>query len=121
MEKLKLPPDQYDRAVEAYREKYHYDIMSREEQEQFDDKLNQVVECSDKDGDVRPPDHLSDSAQLREEMKKKYRYNEMSDQQKEEFDAKLDEVIGPEEESEGDDSDGEVGPKVRSLERTRRR
>ena len=128
MAKIMLDPDEYDAAVEAYRDKYGYDDMSDEEKEAFDERLDQAVGRKEDDpdpsedtdskeeyGDTDYADDRSDTDKFRDEMKSKYGYDDMSDEQKQDFDDKLDQVLG------GDSSDGEEEPDQHEKVLARRR
>ena len=100
MGKLYLSAQEYEAAVEAYRDKYGYDDMSDDEKAEFDERLDQAVGVREESGDrVDSAEEKTDS-----EMKEKYGYNDMSDDEKASFDEKLDEVFGAEDEG-GDDSE----------------
>lgn len=117
MEKIYLNSEEYDAAVDAYRNKHGYDDMSDEEKEAFDERLDKVVgkkdDGSDPSDDVESTDasdnresvdNRSDADKLRDDLKNQYGYDDMSDEQKQAFDEKLDEVIG-QETSEDEDPD----------------
>ncbi len=105
MGKLYLSAQEYEAAVEAYRDKYGYDDMSDDEKAEFDERLDQAVGVREESGDrTDSAEEKTDSEKLRDEMKEKYGYNDMSDDEKASFDEKLDEVFGAEDEG-GDDSE----------------
>lgn len=100
MEKIYLNSEEYDAAVNAYRNRHGYDDMSDEEKEAFDERLDKVV-AKKEDGidpseDTESVNNHSDSDKLRDELKSQYGYDDMSDEQKQAFDEKLDEVVGQE-------------------------
>ena len=117
MEKIYLNSEEYDAAVDAYRNKHGYDDMSDEEKEAFDERLDKVVgkkddgsdpsdddESTDASDNRESVDNRSDADKLRDDLKNQYGYDDMSDEQKQAFDEKLDEVIG-QETSEDEDPD----------------
>lgn len=100
MGKIFLNSEEYDAAVNAYRNRHGYNDMSNEEKEAFDERLDKVVakkeEGTDPLEDTESGDNRSDSDMLRDELKSQYGYDNMSDEQKRAFDEKLDEVVGQE-------------------------
>lgn len=118
MEKMYLSPEEYEQAVEAYREKYGYDEKTDEEKAEFDRKLDQVVgvregESSDETDETDGSDAESDMDRERASLRKQYGYDEMSDEEKQDFDAKLDSVYGSEEPAEQETLGDEDGPQKR--------
>lgn len=116
---MKLSRDEYDAVVKKYREQNEYDEMSDEEKAAFDEKLDNVVECSEDEDETEssettdsPSGTTSDRDKLREELKEQYGYDDMSDEQKQAFDEKLDEVVGEEDCGEDDPGENEMGAKV---------
>ena len=94
MEKIYLNSEEYDAAVNAYRNRHGYDDMSDEEKEAFDERLDKVVakkedgidpsedtESTDSSSDTKSVDNRSDSDKLRDELKSQYGYDDMSDEQ----------------------------------------
>lgn len=106
MEKLYLPHEEYEAAVEEYRSRSGYDDMTDEEKELFDEKLDRAVGVRETDETeaADAPERTDDAERLRGEMKQKYGYDDMSEAEKESFDQKFNEVFGTEVED-ADDSD----------------
>ena len=91
MEKMKLSPEDYDKVVEAYRDKYGYSDMDDLEKVNFDMQLDKVLE---KDDGSDSSDDPEDPEALRSALEEKYGYDEMSDEEKDRFDRAYSEVIG---------------------------
>ena len=109
MEKIYLNSEEYDTAVDAYRNRYGYDDMFDEEKEIFDEQLDKVIaRKDDKNDDAKDEELLdisedddsgdkrSDSEKFRNEIKAKYGYENLSEEQKRIFDANLDGLGGEE-------------------------
>ena len=91
MEKMKLSPEDYDKVVEAYRDKYGYSDMDDLEKVNFDMQLDKVLE---KDEGSEDPEGQEDPEALRSALEEKYGYDNMSDEEKDRFDRAYSEVIG---------------------------
>lgn len=122
MDRISLNAEEYDTAVQAYRERYGYDEMSDSEKEAFDARLDKVLEKRDGDAEaVEAGDTGRDGAggkteteQFREELKQQCGYDGMSDEEKRAFDERLDRELGGQ-----DSDDGEPDRPERTLEKTR--